>query len=156
MHLNRRSTDNNEECSTLCMLLGNFSSFFCCLVILFWKSFFSYKVYFNISIVSIRLDPDQVRQYVRPHPAPNCLQRSWEDNSSRQRVKRVEIFLHIDPDKQDFMCKNVIIARKLKKLRTSKGDYLVKQWFSSIAPLFKSGTSLKGKNLLPEGANSFL
>ena len=28
--------------------------------------------------------------------------------------------------------------------------------FSSIASLFKMGTSLKGKNLLPEGANSFL
>ena len=51
-------------------------------------------------------------------------------------------------------CKGV--ARTLKKLCTSKGDYWIKQWFSSIAPLFKMGTSLKGKNLLPEGANSFL
>ena len=53
------------------------------------------------------------------------------------------------------------LARTLKKLRTPKGDYLkgdywIKQWFSSIASLFKMGTSLKGKNLLPEGANSFL
>ena len=40
--------------------------------------------------------------------------------------------------------------------RTSKGDYWIKQCFSSIAFLFKMGTSLKGKNLLPEGANSFL
>ena len=48
------------------------------------------------------------------------------------------------------------VTKTLKKLRTSKGDYEIKQWFSSIAPLFKMGTSLKGKNWLPEGANSFL
>ena len=48
------------------------------------------------------------------------------------------------------------IAKTLKKLRTSKGDYSIKQWFSLIAPVFKMGTSLKGKNLLPEGVNSFL
>ena len=47
------------------------------------------------------------------------------------------------------------VARKLKKLRTSKGDYLTKQLFSSIVPLFKMGTSLKGKDLPPEGVNSF-
>ena len=35
------------------------------------------------------------------------------------------------------------VARMLKKLRTSKGDYLTKQWFSSVASLFKMGTSLK-------------
>ena len=48
------------------------------------------------------------------------------------------------------------VEGKLKKLRTSKGNYWIKQWFSSIASLFKMGTSLKGKNLLPWGANSFL
>ena len=47
------------------------------------------------------------------------------------------------------------VARTLKKVRTSKGDYRVKQWFSSVASLFKMGTSLKGKNLLPEGTKSF-
>ena len=41
------------------------------------------------------------------------------------------------------------IVRTLKKLRTSKGDHWIKQWFSSIASLFKMGTSLKGQNLLP-------
>ena len=46
------------------------------------------------------------------------------------------------------------VARTLKKLRTPKGDYWIKQRFSSIGSLFKMGTSLKGKNLLPEGANS--
>ena len=35
------------------------------------------------------------------------------------------------------------VARTLKKLRTSKGDYNIKQWFSSIVSLFKVGTSLK-------------
>ena len=50
------------------------------------------------------------------------------------------------------------LARTLKKLRTSKEDYWmeIKQWFSSIASLLKMGTSLNGKNLLPEGSNSFL
>ena len=48
------------------------------------------------------------------------------------------------------------VARTLKELYTSKGDYCIKQRFSSIASLFITGTYLKGKNLLPEGANSFL
>ena len=47
-------------------------------------------------------------------------------------------------------------ARKLKKLSTSKGEYCIKQGFSTITSLFKMGTSLKGKNLLPEGVNYFL
>ena len=34
-------------------------------------------------------------------------------------------------------------VRTLKKFRTSKGDYKIKQWFSSIASLFKMETSLK-------------
>ena len=42
------------------------------------------------------------------------------------------------------------VARMLLKLRTSKGDYCTKQRFSSVTPLFKMGTALKGKNLLPE------
>ena len=48
------------------------------------------------------------------------------------------------------------VARTLIKLRTSKGDYWIKQWFSLSATLFKMEMSLKGKNLLLEGANSFL
>ena len=46
-------------------------------------------------------------------------------------------------------------ARALKKLRTSKGDYWIKQLFSSIAPLFKWELLLKEK-MPPKGANSFL
>ena len=48
------------------------------------------------------------------------------------------------------------IARRLKRFRTSKGDYCIKQRFSTITSLFKMGTAPKGKNLLPLGANSFL
>ena len=40
----------------------------------------------------------------------------------------------------------------LKKLPTSKGDYWIKQLFNSIVFYFIMGTSLIGKNLLPEGA----
>ena len=39
------------------------------------------------------------------------------------------------------------VARTLKMLRTSKGDYYIKQWFSTITSLFKIWTSLEGKNL---------
>ena len=45
------------------------------------------------------------------------------------------------------------VARTLKKLCTLKGDYWIKQRFSSIASLFIKGTSHKGNNLLPEGTN---
>ena len=47
------------------------------------------------------------------------------------------------------------VARMLNKLRASKGDY----WSSNVSLQsrpFQMETSLKGKNLLPEGANSFL
>ena len=47
-------------------------------------------------------------------------------------------------------------SQNAEKLCTSKGDYWIKQWFSSIRSLFKVVTSFKGKNLLPEGTNSFL
>ena len=62
----------------------------------------------------------------------------------------------LDPDLSQLFAKIIGVARTLKRLRTSKGDYWIKQWFSSIASLFKMGTSLRGKNLLPEGANSSL
>ena len=45
------------------------------------------------------------------------------------------------------------VARSLKKLRTSLLDQTMILF--NCAP-FQNGTSLKGKNLLPEGANSFL
>ena len=35
------------------------------------------------------------------------------------------------------------VARTLKNLRTSQGDYWITQLFSSIVSLFKMGTSLK-------------
>ena len=40
------------------------------------------------------------------------------------------------------------IARTLKRLRTSKGDYWINKRFSLIVSLFKMRSSLKGKNLL--------
>ena len=57
-----------------------------------------------------------------------------------------------------FKCPNIRngVARTLKKYTHIKGDYWNKQRFSSISSLFKMGTYLKGKNLLPEGANSLL
>ena len=48
------------------------------------------------------------------------------------------------------------VARTLKKLRTSKGDYCIELLFSTVTFLFKMGTFLKGKNLPPEGENPFL
>ena len=46
-------------------------------------------------------------------------------------------------------------SQNAEKVTHIKGRLLVKQWFSSIAYIFIMGTSLKGKNLLQEGANSF-
>ena len=43
-------------------------------------------------------------------------------------------------------------SQDVKKLRTSKGDYWIKQWFSSIASLFIMGTSLKRKEFAPRGS----
>ena len=85
-----------------------------------------------------------------------------------QLIVRSEISAPVDFECKRFDCTYGIIpgsllfslyngvARTLTKLRTSMRDYWNKQWFSSIASLFKMGTSLKGKNLPPEGANSFL
>ena len=42
------------------------------------------------------------------------------------------------------------VARTLKKVRTSKGDYWISRGSLPLRPFFKMGTSLKGKNLLPE------
>ena len=39
-------------------------------------------------------------------------------------------------------------SQNAEKLRTPRGDYWIKQWFSSIAPHFKMGNSFKEKNLL--------
>ena len=52
-------------------------------------------------------------------------------------------------------CFNLLLP-VFEKLRTSKGVYWFKQRFSLIVPLFKIGTFLKEKNMLPKGANSFL
>ena len=45
-------------------------------------------------------------------------------------------------------------SQNSEKVTHIKGDYWNKKRFSSVAPLFKIGTSLKGKNLLPDGAGS--
>ena len=42
------------------------------------------------------------------------------------------------------------VARTPKNLSTSKGDYWIKQWFSSIAPLFEMGLLFKeGSKFFP-------
>ena len=46
-------------------------------------------------------------------------------------------------------------TKNAEKVTHIKGR-LLEQIFSSIASLFKMGTSLKGKNSFPEEANSFL
>ena len=48
------------------------------------------------------------------------------------------------------------VARTLKKICTSRGDYWNKQYICSIASLFKMETSLKRKNSLPLGVNYVL
>ena len=59
-----------------------------------------------------------------------------------------------------FMAVQQLRNQSAEKLHTSKTldywSYWIKQCFCLIASLFFLGTSLKGKNLLLEGANSFL
>ena len=64
------------------------------------------------------------------------------DSSLQKLISRLNVSNNID--------------RTVKKLSTSKGDYWIKQEFSAFASLFKMGTSLKGKNLLPEPEGKFL
>ena len=81
--------------------------------------------------------------------------REGEIGISRKRRKRYtkvgDVAVHVS-----LWASSNGVARTLKKLRTQKGHYSIKQRFSSFASLFKMGTSLIGKNLLPEGANTFL
>ena len=50
----------------------------------------------------------------------------------------------------------LLCTENAEKVKHLKRRILDQQWFSSIASIFEMGTSLKGKNSLPEGANSFL
>ena len=115
---------------TLCPL-GNFPSFHRLLI--FSKSTFSKISFRNTVLVSNRLDQDQALHFVGPDLGPICSQRLCTDDTYSNSV-----------------------ARTLKKLCTSKGEYCTKQWFSPIAYVFKIVTRLKGKDLPPSGANSFL
>ena len=47
------------------------------------KLMFSKKIFWNTIRVSISLDPDQVRYFVRPNLGPNCLQRLPVDDTAR-------------------------------------------------------------------------
>ena len=53
--------------------LGNFSCFFCCLLIFFSKPTFLKISFRNAFGVSNSLDPDQARQNVEPDLGPNRL-----------------------------------------------------------------------------------
>ena len=55
----------------------------CCLFLLFFQIFFSFR---NTIRVSNSLDPNQARQNVGPDLGPNCLQMLSGDETSRQRV----------------------------------------------------------------------
>ena len=85
--------------------------------------------------------------FVGSHLGPNCL-RKLADDKIKKSLESKELI--------GYQRKYNGVARTLKKLWTYKGDYCIKQWFSTITSLFKRGTSLKGKNLLREGVNSFL
>ena len=58
--------------------------------------------------------------------------------------------------KQQRLLQRLVGAFVARQCTYSKGRLLYETQFSTITPLFKIGTSLKVKNLLPEGANSFL
>ena len=59
-----------------------------CRLLIFFFKINVFKNYFSNTIrVSNRLDPDQVRQYVRPDLGSNCLQRLLADDTGRQKIK---------------------------------------------------------------------
>ena len=47
-----------------------------------------YNYFRNTIRVSNSLDPDQARHFVQPDLGPNCLQRLWAEDTSRQRVNK--------------------------------------------------------------------
>ena len=74
---------------------------------------------------------------------------------SMQRVK--ETLLHVQFssifDSMHFFPR---WRQNAEKICTSKGDYWINSDSLQLRPFLKMGTSLKGKKLLPQGANSFL
>ena len=62
-------------------------------------------------------------------------------------IRAGQSYLYFFKDKNDEKCKISVqgngVARTLKKLRTPKGDYWIKQSFSSIAPILKWKLPLK-------------
>ena len=90
--------------------------------------------------MSNRLDPDQDLCFVGPDLGSNCLQRLSTNicETTKGTTSKESVTVNIEKF-NTFQS----IARILKKIRTSKGDYLIKQWFSSIASLFKTGNIIK-------------
>ena len=64
-------------------MLGIFVGFFCFSKFILFKKFILKKS--GITPVSISLDPDQDKCFVRPDRDSNCLQRLSVDSTSRQR-----------------------------------------------------------------------
>ena len=79
-------------------------------------------------------------QLIRPAPPPA---RPW-DNATETAEKSYADIPHARNPLDFYFIGNLNgVVRTLKKLRTSKGDYWIKQWFSSIASLFKWKVLLK-------------
>ena len=82
----------------------------------------------------------------------------WRKNTHikwRLLYQAMILYNYVPVQNGKLLWKERILSQR-EKLCISKGYYCIKQWFSTIMSLFKKGTSLKGKNLLPEGENSFL
>ena len=106
-----------------------------------------------------------------PPPPP---QKKKKNNNKKQNEKNFDIivrtqtktniytqYLYVNckamsrEDCQTIMYIHNGVAKTMKKLRKSKGDYQIKHCFSSIVSLFKVGTSLKGKEFAPRGSEFF-
>ena len=70
--------------------------------------------------------PDQSQHFVGPDLGPNCLQWLSEGDTSKQRV-RVSVVLGNVNLLYGRKVDNNGVVRTLKKLRTSKDDYCIKQ-----------------------------
>ena len=90
VHFSDNSPNFDAEKSTLCML-GNSTCLF--VVCRFSRSTFSKTSFRNTKRVSNSLDPVQAQRFVGPELSPNWLQRLSADDTSRQRITIISVYI---------------------------------------------------------------
>ena len=91
-------------------------------------------------------DPDDMPHYVAFYQGLHCFPRQIQSSK-----KEIQYILQIKT-----CTLNKDLARTLKKYANQRETTVLSNDSLQLCPFSKMGTSLKGINLLPEGANSFL